>query len=198
MWHKFVNLPMAFTDNIGDNDPRIHDAFAQLPLEQLGGSGGFLSNIDNAYLSAAINRRYGDVLVTRFRAPTFTDTRGGTPTMPTAQLRYWSICMNETFSQRFVQCANDDRATVGPDGYVTFVVTAADQKPSAAVLGACSATWLPWGPQSHGTLIYRNMLPTGFPQAIQFARHDHEAQDMGDYMPVSHYTSNATFEQTCG
>ena len=42
------------------------------------------------------------------------------------------------------------------------------------------------------------MLPTEFPQAIQFARHDHEAQDMGDYMPVSHYTSKATFEQTCG
>ncbi len=50
----------------------------QLSLSTRGGSGGFLSNIHNAYLSAGIGKAYGDVLVTRFRAPTFPDTRPGT------------------------------------------------------------------------------------------------------------------------
>jgi hypothetical protein len=60
--------------------------------------------------------------------------------------------------------------------------------------------WLPWGPTSDGTLIYRNMLPErAFPQAIQFAKPTDEVATMGDYFPVSRYYSTADFEKLgCG
>ena len=66
-WRKFVNLAsalgVAFTDN-----PTLN-GFGQQQLDERGGKGGFLSNTDNAYVSALIHRGFGQVVVARFRAP---------------------------------------------------------------------------------------------------------------------------------
>ena len=82
-WRKFVNLLSSIAVNVlGSPNP------GGIDLDKLGGSGGFLSNRDNAYVSAPINRNWGPIVVARLRAPTFADTRGGVETMPSGvQLR---------------------------------------------------------------------------------------------------------------
>ncbi|MDX6666988.1 MAG: hypothetical protein QOK04_368 [Solirubrobacteraceae bacterium] len=200
-WKKFTNLPAAVVQNIFNNqygDP-FYQAFNASGAEQVGGSGGFLSNIHNSYLYATISRTHGQVVIVRFRAPPFADTRPGPPRMPASNMRYWSMCQNQTASQRFIACRPDDRSVKTHDGFVTYAVSVPEQRPANATDG-CGVNWLPWGPTSDGTLIYRNMLPErSFPQAIQFAKPTDEVATMGDYFPVSRYYSTADFEQLgCG
>lgn len=188
-WRKFVNVASAvggaFTDNA------TFDNAGQQQLDTFGGSGGFLSNTHNSYVSALVHRAFGQVLVTRFRAPTFPDTRGGTARMPSGELRYWSLCQNDPLTERVVGCLNDDRAVVGRDGFATFVVSAPNERPANAT-AACGVNWLPWGPSVRGALIYRNMLPSSsFGASIQRAKPDQEAKTMGDGFPVSRYYAGA-------
>ena len=193
VWRKFQNLFVTAIDGFDTEDSQ--DLYHQLaPLRQLavaqGGSGGFLSNIHNAYLSTAINRRYGRVLAVRFRAPTFPDTRPGPLTMPTGQVRYFSMCENEFFTQRFIGCATDDQTARDSDGFATYVISTPADRPRNARL-RCGLTWIPWGPVAEGALIYRNMLPNpGFTQSIQMATAGGEAATMGDYFPTSRYFAN--------
>jgi hypothetical protein len=193
-WRKFVNLASSIAINtVGSPNP------GGINLDTLGGNGGFLSNRDNAYVSAPINRSYGQVLVTRLRAPTFPDTRDGTPTMPGGQLRYWSMCENDPPTQRMVACLNDDRTLLTSDGKATFVVSTPAQRPADATR-ACGENWIPWGPDQRGVLIYRNMLPDpSFTQSIQLATPDHEVATMGDYLPVSrYYATGAAYDHAVG
>jgi hypothetical protein len=201
VWKKFTNLPAAVVSNLLNNqygDP-FYQAFNTSGAEQAGGSGGFLSNIHNSYLYATLSRTHGQVLITRFRAPPFADTRPGPPVMPTANMRYWSMCQNQSASQRFIACRADDRSLKTHDGFVTYAVSVPAQQPSNAK-EACGVNWLPWGPTADGTLIYRNMLPEkSFKQAIQFAKPGDEVATMGEYFPVSRYYSTAEFEKLgCG
>jgi hypothetical protein len=190
MWRKFQNLFVTAIDAFDTQDSQ--DIYQRLaPLRELavaqGGSGGFLSNIHNAYLSSAINRRYGRVVVVRLRAPTFPDTRPGPATMPAGQLRYFSMCENEFVTQRFIGCATDDQTAIGSDGFATYVISTPADRPRNA-RARCGLTWIPWGPVAEGALIYRNMLPDpGFTQSIQMARAGNEAATMGDYFPMSRY-----------
>ncbi|MDX6701453.1 MAG: hypothetical protein QOF26_1679 [Baekduia sp.] len=188
-WRKFVNVAssvgQAFTDN-----PAFNGA-GQAQLDTLGGSGGFLSNRHNAYLSALLNRGFGQVLVTRLRVPAFPDTRHGAAVMPAGQVRYWSLCQNDPLTERVVACLNDDRVVAGPDGFATFVVSTPNERPANATT-RCGVNWLPWGPDVRGALIYRNMLPAAsFAAAIQRAEPDAEPQTMGDGFPVSAYYADA-------
>lgn len=185
-WRKFVNLASSIAINAtGTPSPGGAD------LDTLGGSGGFLSNLDNAYVSTPTTRTHGKVLVTRFRAPTFPDTRAGAARMPGGQLRYWSMCQNDPPTQRFIACINDDRAVIGGDGFVTFVVSTPGARPVTATR-ACGVNWMPWGPNAKGLLLYRNMLPEpAFAQSIQAAKVDHEGETMGDFLPASTYYADA-------
>lgn len=196
-WRKFVNLFAATADNLTDSDlaDPIFQAQRSLDLQGRGGSGGFLSNLHNAYLSAGLNKTHGAVVVTRLRAPGFPDTRPGAPVMPAADLRYWSLCSNDPATQRFVACANDDRAVVGGDGFATFVVSTPANRPANA-RRACGVNWLPWGPNARNVLIYRHMLPSPafYDRSIQRAQFEHEAATMGDYFPVSSYVTKAQAE----
>jgi hypothetical protein len=198
VWHKFTNLFQATADSLTDSnifDP-LFGLQRQLQLSSRGGSGGFLSNIHNAYLTAGIDKVYGDVLVTRFRTPTFPNTRPGISPMPGGQVRYWSLCENDPASQRFIQCTNDDRAVIGPEHFATYAVTTPANRPANAT-ARCGVNWLPFGPNARGILIYRHMLPdSGFTQSIQRAQFDHEPATMGDYFPVArYYATKADFER---
>jgi hypothetical protein len=189
-WRKFVNVLSA----VGQHALGTHQV-GPANLDELGGSGGFLSNLDIAYVSAGLNRGFGPVAVTRLRAPTFPDTRPGTRRMPRGQLRYWSVCQNDPATQRFIACVNDDRAVLDGDGFATFVVTTPAARPANA-RRECGVNWLPWGPSQRGVLIYRHMLPAaGFTQSIQAAEPDREAATMGDSLPASEYLpGKAAFE----
>jgi hypothetical protein len=200
-WKKFTNLPAAVIQNIFNNqygDP-FYQAFNASGAEQFGGSGGFLSNIHNSYLYATVSRTHGQVAIIRFRAPPFADTRPGPPKMPASDMRYWSMCQNQSASQRFIACRADDRSVKTNDGFVTYAVSVPGQRPANATDG-CGVNWLPWGPTADGTLIYRNMLPErAFSQAIQFAKPTDEVATMGEYFPVSRYYSMEDFEKLgCG
>jgi hypothetical protein len=195
-WRKFVNMLAALGVAFTDND--VLNGAGQEELDEHGGEGGFLSNLDNAYVSALVHRGYGQVLETRFRAPAFPDTRPGTPVMPGGDLRYWSVCQNDPMTQRYVACTNDDRAVIGPDGFATYVISTPEQRPANA-RPECGVNWLPWGPNPRGAVIYRHMLPSpGFTRSIQAATADHEAETMGDGFPVSRYFADAKAYESLG
>src|SRR3954452_7458155 len=184
-WRKFVNV--ASSVGIGvTGSPTV----GPIDLDQAGGSGGFLSNLDNAYVSSFIDRSGGKVVITRFLARTFPDTRPPAARMPAGELRYWSVCTNDPPTQRFVACANDDRSVVAPDGFVTYVVSTPANRPANATR-SCFVNWLPWGPDARGLMIYRNMLPRAdFAESIQRAKVDHEVDTMGEYFPRSLYLAD--------
>jgi hypothetical protein len=107
------------------------------------------------------------------------------------------MCQNESQSQRFIACRTDDQTTVGRDGFANYVVSTPSERPANA-RAACGVTWIPWGPQAGGVLIYRNMLPNPtFAQAIQrVPEQGKERAVMGDYFPRSrYYAGRAAFEK---
>ena len=189
-WRKFVNLcyagkDMYFENAVGDALP---DSGGESSCSRFG-EGGFLSNMDNAYVYAPISRGHGEVLVIRGRAPTFADTRAGAPVMPSGvQLRFWSFCQNDPFTQRYVDCLADDQVVVGADGFYEIVVSTPEDRP------ACAPNWIAWGPQPQGVMIYRHMLPDpSFAQAIQNVTYGQEREQMGEYYPDARYTTAAEY-----
>jgi hypothetical protein len=178
VWHKFTNLCQAgadlFFDNpFGDNVP---DSGSN-PCSNFG-SGGFLSNMDNAYVYTGISRGYGKVLAIHGKAPTFG--------LSGKQLRYWSFCQNDPYTQRYIGCLRDDQVKLDKDGFYTIFVSRPSDRPK------CAKNWIPWGPQPWGTLIYRHMLPDpAFSGAIQQASYGTEQTSMGDYYPAAHYATPA-------
>ena len=184
-WRRFVNLLYALAPS---------DI-----TRELGGNGGFFSNVHNAYLATTVSRDFGQVVVTRMRVPTFPDTRPGPKKMREGQVRYFSLCENELLSQRFIACRTDDQTVVDRDGFATYVMSTPEHRPATAT-AECGVTWLPWGPFHRGQLIYRHMLPgSDFAEAIQNAEVEHEVATMGDYFPTSRYYADAAaYDQEVG
>ena len=189
-WRLFQNLCSSAFDVLLDNEDgeALHDDASA----RCGNGPGFLSNRDIAYVFAPTSRGFGELLVLRGRAPTFADTRPGPAVMPSGQqLRYWSFCQYEPATQRVIDCRSDDRVIVGPDGRYTIVVSTPEGRPAGA-RPECGVTWLAWGPQPQGLLIYRHMLPDpSFAQAIQHVpAPGAEQATMGDYYPQSEYLAS--------
>ena len=133
LWHRFVNLCQSGSDLLFDNQvgDRIPDT-GQSPCGSFG-SGGFLSNLDNAYLYAFVSRGFGPIAVFHGRAPTFAATYPGAAVMPGGvQLRYWSFCQNDPLDQRYIGCRRDDQVTVDRNGDYTIVVSPPSAWPPAA------------------------------------------------------------------
>lgn len=169
-----------------------------LPLEAITArdtGGGFLSNVDNAYLTSMMSRDKGALYILRGRAPRYAHLPSDAP-LGSAQLRYWSICTNEFVSQRYVGCLTDFQVPVDRDGFFTVVVSDPDQRPDNAVADNAMA-WLPWGaayPDS--VLIYRHMLPSAhFAQAVQNVPYGTPPSEvMGDYLPRIAYCDRERIE----
>ena len=190
-WRLFENLCGSAVDILLDNEDG--EDFHPDARGRCGDGPGFLSNRDIAYVFTGTSRGFGELLVLRGRAPTFADTRPGPATMPSGeQLRYWSFCQYEPASQRVISCRSDDHVAVGPRGFYKIVVSTAEQRPRNA-RRRCGVTWLPWGPQTQGLLIYRHMLPDpSFSQAIQnVGKPGEEREVMGGYYPRSRYLETA-------
>ncbi len=158
-------------------------------------SGGFLSNVDNAYVTAMASRDKGSLYILRARAPSHAQKPTDAP-QGAAQLRYWSLCTNEFFSQRYVGCLYDEQVPLDSEGYFTLVVSDPAQRPDNAT-DANGIAWLPWGaiyPDS--VILYRHMLPSPhFSQAVQNVPYGTAAAEvMGDYLPRIAYCDRATIE----
>lgn len=158
---------------------------------------GFFGNQQNSYLTATINRAYGDLVVIRTRAPRFPDTKRGRYPSARDQLRYWSFCQNSA-STRVNACTADYQTAVDRQGYLKIVVSDPARRPTNAT-AAHGVTWIPWGAaDAAGILIYRHMVPAkGFyAHSIQsLEKGDDPVKGMGDYYPTARYCTKAGFER---
>ena len=59
--------------------------------------GGFYPNLDNQYIRSILNRKHGKVLIVRGKAPTTAKTYSGTSSTEESNVRYWSLCSNQSF-----------------------------------------------------------------------------------------------------
>src|SRR5690606_33894744 len=142
--------------------------------------GGFYSNADNAYVVAAVNRGLGpdpdghNLLVLEGTAPSTPATGDGEATMGDGQVRYWSLCQNESpVTTRVSGCLYDEQVPTDDEGRYTIVLGRPDDRPDNATED-CGVAWLDWGPgdgvsrETAGTLLLRHLLPADdFDAAIQ-------------------------------
>jgi hypothetical protein len=166
--------------------------------------GGFYSNRDNAYVYAHLSRRFGPLFVVRGRMPTVPRTFDGERVMGSGQLRFWSLCQNESrVTTRTVDCLADRQVPLSAPGReFTIVLSRSADRPANATL-RCGVAWLDWGERGdaagrpdYGLLVLRNMLPAdAFAQAVQrVAKPGSEESVMGPYFPRGEYAARAAFE----
>jgi hypothetical protein len=167
-------------------------------------SGGQYSNRDVSYVGTFLNRQFGPVLVLRGKLPTTPQTYDREKRMGEGQLRYWSICQNESFATTAgAGCLYDEQVPIDEDRRYTIVTSLPDDRPANA-RERCGVGFVPWPANGDGSghpddalLLIRNMLPSPtFHQAVQDTRvPGDEAEVMGPYLPTATYTTTAEFEE---
>tara|TARA_R110002124_G_scaffold287214_1_gene471286 strand:+ start:2401 stop:3783 length:1383 start_codon:yes stop_codon:yes gene_type:complete len=171
----------------------------------------FYANLENQYIGTYIDRDIKPVAVIRGKIPTVPSTLQGSDIFDTddTQLRYWSLCQNEYYSQKVTGCLYDEQVTINPDGYFTIATSLPEDRPSN-VTDDCGVGYLPWSDQgdgfsiiegrennaTDGLLILRNMLPDpNFDEAIQNTKvPGDEADVLGEFIPTVQYFTKAEFE----
>ena len=181
-----------FLDAVGACDFR----FPVPPSAAVGGSGGFLNNLHNAYTSTAFSRRFGNIALIRAKAPSYRNDLTANA-FGSEQLRYWSVCENEFATQRFTACTADESTPTDAEGYFTVVVSDPKDRPKNAITQNGFA-WLPWGPYADSLVLYRHMYqnPT-FNQSIHNVEQGQDPkQKMGVYYPEPVYCRRQVFESS--
>ena len=192
MWRTFYNVPFGLQCNyLG----RCDGAPAR--------TGGQYSNIDNSYVAALTNRGFGEVLTLTGTMPVTPRTTGGQDRVGDVDMRYWSLCNNESMATtKVIGCLYDEQVPLDSARRFTIVATLPEDRPVNAT-EACGVAWLPLSPTGDGAghpddgyLILRNMLPAaGFGHAVQnTATPGDEKAVMGEYLPDGRYSSKADFE----
>lgn len=169
------------------------------------------ANLDNQYVSAFLDNTIKPVVVIRGKLPEIPATLNGVDTYDesTADLRYWSICQNEYYSQKVEACLYDEQVTIQPDGQYLIVTSKAADKPSN-VSSECGIDYLPWSEAGDGfsivdgmqdnvqdaLVLVRNMLPVnGFDQTAQATQTPGDEETvMGEYLPTAEYFTKEEFE----
>lgn len=191
-WHRFYNFPTSAAQS---PDSTGHTSFAGqvTPYTMKTGQGGYLEDLENAYLYTFLNQGGGPLTVIQARALTYPSTQLGAPVMPAAtDVRYWSLCSYDPASQRELGCAADYQAAPSGGTYTVVVSTPANRPADL-----CGAAWLPFGPNLQSLLIFRNQLGTS-PYTVQGTQLGHETA-MGAYYPAARYLDRQGFAQTvCG
>ncbi len=114
-------------------------AYYQVVTPNPNGQGVYF-NIQTGYLGVLLDPSRGEVTVMRFKAPSFPDTQGiqdphGIPEEISGdeQLRYWSLCMqNTTSGLATTGCLYDAQVTRDSNGYVTFAFSNPEHRPANA------------------------------------------------------------------
>ena len=151
----------------------------KVPGENIGLNGA------NQYMSASLPLPAGYVYMVRGKAPSHTSPATAA-SGEAAEVRYWSICQNGTTSTQVSACVGDFQAIVDSGGYYNIVVSN-QSAPQYADAGH-GFNWMPFGPWSRATVIYRQLLAApGFTGAIGSAA-------MGAYTPQLAICSTAQFE----
>lgn len=166
--------------------------------------GGQYSNIDNNYATALLNRGFGEVLTLTGTLPSTPRTLDGAQrTDGNVDMRYWSVCSNESVATtRVLDCLFDEEIPVDAARRYTIAVSLPEDRPANAT-EACGIAWLPLpavgdgaGHLEDGYLHLRNMLPSNtFGHAVQDTKiPGDEKAVMGEYLPEGTYSSKAEFE----
>lgn len=171
----------------------------------------FYANLDNQYIATFLDRSIKPIVVIRGKIPTVPKTLNGEERFDSknTQLRYWSMCQNEFYSQKVTDCLYDENITINPDGKYTIVTGLERDRPSNATK-ACGVEFLKWPENGDGfsivqghtdhkndaRVIVRNMLPSShFHNAVQNTQTPGDEQAiMGEYLPQAQYYTQAEFE----
>lgn len=192
VWYRFFNTTAYGTC-----------AYFKLCGGQPDDSGGVYNNLDNAYIYTFLNRGFGSLAVLRGRLPLTPATLSGPKTSAEGELRYWSLCSYEAYSQRVAGCVFDEQLPLDDNRDYVIVVARPEDRPSNATK-ACGVAFVAWSPEGDGfgneddgELLLRNMLPSpGFTQAVQnVTTPGEEPSVMGDYLPRIDYMDVPAFEQ---
>jgi hypothetical protein len=167
-------------------------------------TGGQYSNVDNKYVGAFLNRAYGPVLVLRGKMPRTPRTASGQRRMGAGQLRYWSMCQNESLTTTAgAGCLYDEQVPLTKRRRYAIVTSLPADRPRNA-RRECGVGFIPWPANGDGAghpddalLLMRNMLPSpDFHHAVQDTRTPgDEAAVLGPYLPTGTYMSIEDFER---
>jgi hypothetical protein len=165
--------------------------------------GANYSNRDSAYIFTHLAEEFGPVFVIEGKLPRTPTTRDGRTHMGRGQMRFWSLCTNESRVTAFARdCYADRQVPIDRRRNFTVAISKPETRPANAVK-RCGFGWLAWpergdgvGDSGYGLVILRNMLvDAGFERAIQRVEQaGTEAQVMGPYFPRASYTSVEEFE----
>jgi hypothetical protein len=145
----------------------------------------------------------GPVMAVRFKAPTFPDTEKGEEITGAEQVRYWSVCMQQTsVFLTTTGCLHDALIAIDDDGYVRLAFSYPEDRP--VVGGEPYGNWLAMT-DIFAAVLLRHMQPDpGFSEALLFYAGEPAAQSaiathMGEYFPVAVSCTKAEFEtDRCG
>jgi hypothetical protein len=201
-YHEVPNFVRLHSGQFTDPVLKMLPAELREPLPQRGGVP--LSNKPFPYLSSMITRHYGELVVVRFKVPTFPDSLAGESVTRRTQVRYFSLCSYAALEEgglRGNDCRTDFEMRLDRRRFVTFVVSDPAHRPSAEVLGRRGVAWLPWGPWDKVQLLYRVGIPReGWRHSPLGVSPDAEDQSaaardaMGPFYPVARYCDTATIE----
>jgi len=171
-----------YTGEFNDNAPRS--------------TGGFFPNLDNHYLRTIVNRKHGKVLVIRAKAPKTPSTFNGNAIYRENELRYWSVCSNQSFGNtRVNDCLFDEEIPVDENGFYTLMISKAEDRPRNAI-NECGIAWLPIAEDGDGVfdediaiVQFRHMLAAdNFNNSIQSVENQADTQTvMKSYFPNGRY-----------
>jgi hypothetical protein len=130
-------------------------------------------------------------------------TLHGERRMGQGQMRYWSLCQNESIATtKGAGCLFDEQVPLDRNRRFTIVTSRRADRPDNA-RRSCGVGFIPWpkkgdgvGHLDDGLLLLRNMLPSpGFDHAVQDTQVPGDERDvMGPYLPRTHYTDTGEFE----
>ena len=159
-------------------------------------TGGFFPNLDNHYLRTIVNRKFGKVLVIKAKAPLTPKTYNSVDTYEESELRYWSVCSNQSFGNtRVNDCLFDEEIPVDENGYFTLAISKAEDRPRNAI-NECGIAWLPIAEDGDGVfdddvaiVQFRHMLARDdFPFSIQSVENQKDTKKvMQEYYPRGRY-----------
>ena len=199
-WTKFWGGRMMMSQLLPDRE-YLEMAIAESAAGTLPKMSGFYANVHNDYILTYLSEEFGEIAVLRGKMPR-TPANGWDITSDDYDLRYWSLCSNESMvTTRYSDCVYDSNVVLDDERDYTIVVSKARNRPANAV-AECGVTWLDWGEQGDGfrdekvtNLILRNMEGNKFAHSVQNVSSIAAAEDdMGPYFPVTNYSSKVEFE----
>lgn len=120
------------------------------------------NNAIPGYAYGASRMKKGDVIIARFKAPSFSNTQGGSgPFVNDGNVRYWSMCSHDIAGNKGLACLPDHSALIDQDQYVTVALSSTSGVEAKAK--SLGMNFLPDLREKNQTLMllaYRNILPS--------------------------------------